>query len=59
MEARREASSIQWIDWLDGKGDRPKSNPKKQHISTMQEPDSLPQLDEALQTLDQELGFLD
>ena len=59
MEARREASSIQWIDWLGGKGDRPKSNPKKQHISTMKEPNSLPQLDEALQTIDQELGFLD
>jgi hypothetical protein len=37
----------------------PKSSPKKQHISTMEEPETLPELSEALETLDQELGFLD
>ncbi len=37
----------------------PKSSPKKQHISTMEEPENLPELSEALETLDQELGFLD
>jgi len=59
MEARRKGSSNQWIDWLDGSGDMPKSSPKKQHISTMEEPENLPELSEALETLDQELGFLD
>tara|TARA_B100001564_G_scaffold335630_1_gene325145 strand:- start:1111 stop:1896 length:786 start_codon:yes stop_codon:yes gene_type:complete len=59
MEARRKGSSNQWINWLDGNGDMPKSIPKKQHISTMEEPESLPELSEALETLDQELGFLD
>ena len=32
---------------------------KTQHVSTKQAPDKLPSLDDALDTLDQELGFLD
>ena len=59
MEARRETSSNQWKDWLDGNGAMPKSTHKKQHVSTMEEPDGLPELTDALETLDQELGFLD
>ena len=59
MEARRKGSSNQWVNWLDGSGDKPTPVPKKHHVSTMEEPESLPQLSEALETLDQELGFLD
>jgi hypothetical protein len=29
------------------------------HVSTMQAPEELPDLSEALETLDEELGFLD
>jgi len=59
MEARRTASSNQWKDWLDGNGAMPESTQRKQHVSTMEEPDDLPELTDALETLDQELGFLD
>ena len=59
MEARRTDSSNQWKDWLDGNGDMPESPQRKQHVSTMEEPDGLPELTDALETLDQELGFLD
>ena len=59
MEARRKGSSGQWIDWLSWGADMPKSSQKKQHVSTMEAPDALPEMSEALETLDQELGFLD
>ena len=59
MEARKKGSSSQWIDWLSGDADMPKSSQTTQHVSTMEEPDALPELSEALETLDQELGFLD
>ena len=59
MEARRTGSSNQWKDWLDGNGAMPELTQRKQHVSTMEEPDDLPELTDALETLDQELGFLD
>jgi hypothetical protein len=59
MDARKEHSSEIWLDWLSGDGEIPLFEPKTQHVSTKQAPDNLPSLDEALDTLDQELGFLD
>jgi hypothetical protein len=59
MDARRKGLSNQWKDWLDGNGAMPESTHRKQHVSTMEEPDGLPDLTDALETLDQELGFLD
>ena len=37
----------------------PKTSMEKMHISTMEAPESLPELSDALETLDQQLGFLD
>ena len=59
MNARKEHSSEIWLDWLSGDGEMPLFEPKTQHVSTKQAPDNLPSLDDALETLDQELGFLD
>ena len=59
MNARKEHSSEIWLDWLSGDGEIPLFEPKTQHVSTKQAPDNLPSLDDALETLDQELGFLD
>ena len=59
MNARKENSSEIWLDWLSGNGEIPHLEPKTQHVSTKQAPDNLPSLDDALETLDQELGFLD
>ena len=40
-------------------GEIPENAEVKIHKSSMQAPDELPNIDEALETLDQELGFLD
>ena len=45
--------------WLAGEGELPKFEQKTHHISDMNAPEELPELDDALETLDQELGFLD
>ena len=59
MDARKDSSSKEWINWLSGDGEMPKTSMKKSHISTMEAPESLPDLSDALETLDQQLGFLD
>lgn len=59
MEARSKGASNPWTDWLLGKGEMPEVSQKVQHVSTMQAPESLPELTDALATLDEELGFLD
>tara|TARA_B100001287_G_scaffold126888_1_gene106976 strand:+ start:3280 stop:4758 length:1479 start_codon:yes stop_codon:yes gene_type:complete len=59
MEARSSGASRAWIDWLNGEGEMPESTPKRNHVSTMEAPENLPELSDALETLDQELGFLD
>jgi hypothetical protein len=59
MDARRANSSEVWTNWLSGKGEIPQMEVKARHVSTKQAPDKLPSLDDALDTLDQELGFLD
>ena len=59
MDVRSDGSSKVWINWLSGEGEMPKTSIKKTHISTMEAPESLPDLSDALETLDQQLGFLD
>jgi len=59
MDARNKRSSQPWKDWLSGIGEMPTVNEKVMHVSTMEAPESLPNLAEALETLDEELGFLD
>ena len=59
MDARNKRSSQSWKDWLSGIGEMPIVDQKAMHVSTMEAPESLPNLVEALETLDEELGFLD
>ena len=59
MDARNQRSSQPWKDWLSGIGEMPVVDQKAMHVSTMEAPESLPNLVEALETLDEELGFLD
>ena len=59
MDARRKGSSEAWKSWLSGEGEMPETIETMRHVSTMQAPEELPDLSEALETLDEELGFLD
>jgi hypothetical protein len=60
LKLRREKRYLQWIDWMDGKGELPSNPlPPSPHQSSLQEPGELPDLGEALDVLDQELGFID
>ena len=60
LKFRRENRYIQWIAWLEGNGEMP-SNPlaPSPHQSSLQESGELPELSDALDVLDQELGFID
>ena len=59
MDARRKGFSEAWKSWLSGEGEMPETIETMRHVSTMQAPEELPDLSEALETLDEELGFLD
>lgn len=61
MEVRKPGRSVEWKNWLAGIAERPQNSidTSQSHVSTMEEPDELPALDDALAHLDQELGFLD
>ncbi len=56
---RRPDRAEVWIDWLSNGGEVPEVVLPERYKSTMQAPDELPDLGDALETLDQELGFLD
>ncbi len=60
LKHRRENRYIQWIAWLEGNGEMPSSplapSPPQ---GTLQEPSELKELGDALDVLDQELGFID
>jgi hypothetical protein len=56
---RRPDRAKVWIDWLSNGGEVPEVVLPERYKSTMQAPDELPNLGDALETLDQELGFLD
>ena len=53
MGHRDEARSAAWQAWLTGEGERPKSDHRPVHQSTMEAPESLPPLDDALRPLDE------
>jgi len=61
MEVRKPGRSIEWKNWLSGIAERPNNSITNEsvHVSNMEEPEELPDLDDALAHLDQELGFLD
>ena len=61
MEVRKPGRSIEWKNWLSGIAERPNNSITNEsvHVSKMEEPEELPDLDDALAHLDQELGFLD
>ena len=59
MDARCEGSAQAWKDWLSGEADMPRTTETLLHVSTMEAPETLPKLTEALETLDKELDFDD
>jgi hypothetical protein len=52
MAVRHAQRCEAWKAWLQGKGDLPVSNERTPHKSTMQAPETLPELDDALKSLD-------
>ena len=60
LKLRRENRYIQWISWLEGNGEMPTGPlaPSPQE-SSFQESGELIELSDALDVLDQELGFID
>ena len=61
MDARRQGRSQLWNDWLSNDGPLPESIVPVQdvHQSTGEAPEELPDLDDALNMLDDTLGFID
>jgi hypothetical protein len=60
LKFRRENRYIQWIAWLEGNGEMPSSTlAPSPPQSTLQESGELIELSDALDVLDQELGFID
>ena len=61
MDARREGRSQQWKNWLSKEGPLPEPIVQLQeiHQSTGDAPENLPELNDALDMLDDTLGFID
>jgi hypothetical protein len=59
LRLRRPERAEVWTEWLSNGGELPEVAVSERHKSTMQAPSELPDLNDALETLDQELGFLD
>tara|TARA_B100001769_G_C22097782_1_gene592410 strand:+ start:36 stop:1088 length:1053 start_codon:yes stop_codon:yes gene_type:complete len=59
LKLRRPERAEIWMKWISEGGKIPENVQVKIHKSSMQAPDELPSIGDALQTLDQELGFLD
>ena len=59
LRLRRPEREKIWVEWLSNGGELPEIVVQERHQSTMQEPGELPEISEALEILDQELGFLD
>jgi hypothetical protein len=59
LQLRRPERAEIWMQWLSSGGELPEVAVSKLHKSTMEAPTELPELGDALETLDQELGFLD
>jgi hypothetical protein len=54
LEIRRAGRAEAWKTWLAGDGDQPTSSARSVHQSTMEAPKELPNLDDALNTLDED-----
>ena len=59
LKLRRPERAEIWMKWITEGGKIPENIQVKIHKSSMQAPEELPSIGDALQTLDQELGFLD
>ena len=59
LKLRRPDRAEIWMKWLSEGGEIPESVEPKIHQSTLQAPEELPSISDALQTLDQGLEFLD
>ena len=59
LTIRRPERCQAWTSWLAGEGDQPTTPEHPRPQSSMEAPEELPELGEALDVLDQELGFLD
>ena len=60
LDIRRQGASQSWKDWLRQGGSLPHLGPDSKVLSSnMEPPESLPAVEDALETLDQDLGFLD
>ena len=61
MDARRSERSNLWKQWLSGESEVPEPIEvlTDTHVSSGEEPTELPDLDDALNMLDDTLGYLD
>jgi hypothetical protein len=61
MDARRDERSALWRKWLAGESEVPEPIEilSETHVSSGEEPTELPNLDDALDMLDDTLGYLD
>jgi hypothetical protein len=59
LTLRRPERCKSWKTWLSEGGSHPTTIQKPLPQSTLEEPGELPELEDALDFLDQELGFLD
>jgi len=59
LRLRRPERCEAWVAWLHGSGPQPAADVRPLHTSTGEAPEALPELGDALDVLDQELGFLD
>ena len=59
LRLRRAERCEAWLAWLNGDGQQPTVQTRPVHTSSGEAPEALPSVDDALDVLDQELGFLD
>jgi len=53
LALRRAERSQAWQAWLAGEGEQPSSEKRTVHVSQMEAPEELPELDDALRSLDE------
>jgi len=52
MQVRHSQRCEGWKAWLEGRGEAPESSERRLHESSMEAPETLPDLDDALRSLD-------
>jgi hypothetical protein len=53
LALRRAERSQAWQAWLAGEGEQPSGEERTVHVSQMEAPEELPELDDALRSLDE------